>query len=285
MEIKEYLLNLHVCPGIGVASEHRILNFIQQTGLFPNKNDLSEILKLQTTKASQIIYNLNSKQNFKLVQDTLKIAKAVTLIDDNYPQKLKETYHPPLVMFYQGNLTLAENKILAVVGARQNSQYANLVLQTLLPQIVSQNIVTVSGLAQGVDSICRRITLANAGKTIGVIGTGLDFHYPKCNFELQEYLGANHLVLTEYPVSQGPKKHHFPMRNRIIAGLCDSLLVVEAKKRSGSLITANLALEENRNVLAVPGRIDHSLSAGCNQLISEGAKMILSSADIMEEFR
>ena len=157
-------------------------------------------------------------------------------------------------------------------------------LQGLIPPIVQNKIITISGLAQGVDSLCHRLTINSGGDTVGVIGTGMNRVYPRCNQELQYEMMQNHLVISEYVYDEEPRAWHFPERNRIIAGLCDSLMVTEAKERSGSLITANLALQENRNVLAVPGKINAGLSRGCNLLIREGAKPVLESQDILEEF-
>lgn len=159
------------------------------------------------------------------------------------------------------------------------------VLKKLLPDILDEGIATVSGLAKGIDSLAHKITLSEKGKTIGVIGTGLDRTYPRENFELQANMEKEGIVLSEYALGQKPLRFHFPARNRIISGLCQSLLVVEARRQSGSLITANMALQENRNVLAVPGNINSILSEGCNELILEGAKPILRAEDILEEFK
>lgn len=150
--------------------------------------------------------------------------------------------------------------------------------------MIQQQLVLVSGLAKGVDGLTHQLALKHHGKTIAVIGNGLDISYPSCNRALQTQIAHAGLLLSEYPLESRPLKYHFPLRNRIIAGLCKTVLVVEARHHSGSLITANLALQENRNVLALPGRINDINSTGCNELIAAGAKPVLNSNDILEEF-
>lgn len=284
MEIREYLIRVHFCKHIGIKREHLILEYILKNKTFPDKFTMMEILNINYQIVNQIFNEIYARETTLKIKKALQIAKVVTILDDEYPEKLMQTYDPPIVLFYRGDLTLIKRPILAVVGARQNSNYSNEVLQQIIPKIIAHKIVTISGLAQGVDSLCHRLTINNGGSTIGVIGTGIDKYYPKCNHELQKNMEQHQLVLTEFLPSNPPKAFHFPMRNRIIAGLCDSLLVVEAKAKSGSLITANIALQENRNVLVIPGNITSNLSKGCNELFREGAKPIFSGEDIIEEF-
>ncbi|KRL04370.1 DNA processing protein [Liquorilactobacillus oeni DSM 19972] len=227
-----------------------------------------------------------SSSEFELMVDrNYYHSHIITLFDKEYPPQLREIYDPPNVLFCRGDLGLLNKPlILAIVGARQNSNYAQTVLRVLLPEVISSGIVTLSGLANGVDSLCHRQTIFNGGKTIAVIGSGLDVFYPKQNRELQQQIARSGLLLSEYGLGVQPRKYHFPARNRIIAGLAQTTLVVEAKHHSGSLITANLALQENRNVLAVPGPITSTLSVGTNELILAGAKPVLKAQDIIEEF-
>lgn len=214
----------------------------------------------------------------------VEYAGVATIIDRNYPKALKEIYHPPVVLYFQGDFELANEPALGVVGSRVHSPYAEDSLKLLLPDVINQGIVIVSGLAKGTDSIVHQMTMNYCGKTIAVIGTGLDVVYPRGNVMLQNEVAAKGLLLTEYPLGSQPLKFHFPQRNRIIAGLVQTILVVEARHRSGTLITANVALQENRNVLAIPGKITESLSQGTNELIAAGAKPALCSEDIIEEF-
>lgn len=284
MSIEEFILRIQACQGIGRAVASKIYQFILQTKCIPQFEDLVQLVDGKIAIASDIQVKLTSKETTQRLQRTLAFSKYITIFDKAYPQKLRETYQAPLVLFYRGNLELLKFPSLAIVGARQNSPYSNEVLQSIIPEVTRHGITTISGLAQGVDSLCHRLTINNSGQTIGVIGTGLNKVYPRCNQELQTEMMNNFLVLSEYFYDDEPRAWHFPERNRIIAGLCDSLVVIEAKERSGSLITANLALQENRNVMAVPGKINAPLSRGCNLLIQEGAKPVLNGHDIIEEF-
>ena len=171
-----------------------------------------------------------------------------------------------------------------MVGARQATSYAERAVKRLLAPLATDPVTIVSGLAKGADGLAHRAALQFHLPTIAVIGTGLDISYPRQHSELQGQIGRTGLVVSEYPLGVGPEPYHFVARNRIIAGLCQTLIVVEAQAHSGSLITANLALQNNRNVLAVPGPIDAPYSVGCNELIVAGAKPVLNSRHIIEEF-
>lgn len=208
----------------------------------------------------------------------------LTIFDPGYPQALRHMYAAPLVIFYKGNLTLLHYHCIGFVGARACTNYGIKAVQRLIPPLVEEGYPIVSGLARGLDTEAHKATLEAGGHTIAVIGTGFDSHYPPENRSLQEELSKNHLVLSEYPLGVGPKKHHFPFRNRIVAGLSQGVVVVEAKERSGSLITARQALDNGREVFAVPGSIFSPYSQGCNKLIQGGAKAVVSAEEIMEEF-
>ncbi|RRK10967.1 DNA-protecting protein DprA [Lactiplantibacillus garii] len=208
----------------------------------------------------------------------------LTIVDADYPLGLLEGFHPPIVLFLKGNRALLAGRKLAVVGARQATPYALRCVTRLLTPLATEQLTIVSGLAAGTDGYAHQTALACGLPTIAVIGTGLDRAYPKVHADLQAQVSKAGLLMSEYPLGTGPARFRFPERNRIIAGLCQTLLVVEARERSGSLITANLALQNGRNVLAVPGPIDAPLSVGCNQLIAAGAKPVLNSRHIIEEF-
>ncbi|WP_208559948.1 DNA-processing protein DprA [Marinilactibacillus kalidii] len=202
----------------------------------------------------------------------------------HYPQRLKEIYFPPILLFYKGNSQLLSKKIIGIVGARDCTRYGIQCIEQLLPALVRNEIVICSGLARGIDTVAHCETLKASGKTIAVIGTGINRYYPAENQQLQKYIEESNLVLSEFPPDTRPLKHHFPLRNRIIAGLSDGVTVIEAKSRSGSLITAYQALEQNREVYAVPGPIFGELSEGTNALIKSGAKIVTSASDITEDF-
>ncbi len=209
---------------------------------------------------------------------------SISILDDEYPMELKNCYNPPVLLFYQGNVDLLKRPKMAVVGARTASQTGTKSVQKIVSELGNQFII-VSGLARGIDTSAHISALKNGGATIAVIGCGLDVHYPKENKLLQEYLGKNHLILSEYAVGEAPLKFHFPERNRIIAGLSQGVIVAEAKMRSGSLITCERALEEGRDVFAIPGNILDGKSDGCHHLIKEGAKCITSGMDVLSEYQ
>lgn len=206
-----------------------------------------------------------------------------SILDEIYPWDLSEIYNPPALLFYQGNIDLLELPKVAVVGSRDSSKLGNQSVQKIIKEL-NNELIIVSGLARGIDTAAHMAALQNGGRTIAVIGTGLDVFYPKANKKLQAYIGKNHLVLSEYGPGEQPLKFHFPERNRIIAGLCRGVIVAEAKMRSGSLITCERAMEEGRDVFAIPGSILDGKSDGCHHLIQEGAKCIMSGSDVLSEF-
>ena len=283
-ELEFFLLKLHLC-NLDLKNELRVVRYMLSFERCPSKDELFLLLKLGQTQKNDLWNALQSKQLSQKIQQNLKVSHFLTILDKRYPSQLQEIYSPPVVLFYQGDLELLDSKkLLGVVGARQCSSYALQALTQLLPNVIQQKLILVSGLAKGVDGLSHQLALKHHGKTIAVIGNGLDISYPSCNRALQTQIAHAGLLLSEYPLESRPLKYHFPLRNRIIAGLCQTVLVVEARHHSGRLITANLALQENRNVLALPGRINDIYSTGCNELIAAGAKPVLNSNDILEEF-
>ncbi|HEN9259302.1 DNA-processing protein DprA [Streptococcus agalactiae] len=227
----------------------------------------------------------NYKQlDLKKLRQEFKKIPVLSILDSNYPLELKEIYNPPVLLFYQGNIELLSKPKLAVVGARQASQIGCQSVKKIIKETNNQFVI-VSGLARGIDTAAHVSALKNGGSSIAVIGSGLDVYYPTENKKLQEYMSYNHLVLSEYFTGEQPLKFHFPERNRIIAGLCQGIVVAEAKMRSGSLITCERALEEGREVFAIPGNIIDGKSDGCHHLIQEGAKCIISGKDILSEYQ
>ncbi len=210
--------------------------------------------------------------------------QAISLDDEDYPNLLREIYDPPPVIYYRGKWPI--NKIcLAIVGTRKMSSYGQAVVKKLVPALAKQQIVTVSGLALGVDSLVHQETIAAGGNTIAVLGSGLDQEnlYPASNrYLVDKIVDSDGLVISEYPPGTPPLPQHFPRRNRLIAGLAQGTLVIEGDIDSGSLITAKCALEQNREVMAVPGSIFAPGSSGTNQLIKQGAKPITQLEDILE---
>ena len=207
--------------------------------------------------------------------------KKINISNHLYPKLLKEITNPPQVIYYVGKLEQALLFPLAVVGSRRSDKYGKDVLLSLLTPDITDNTIIISGLARGIDTQAHLL----AKHTIAVLGTGLDpaSFYPPENWLLcQRIVAQGGLVISEYPPGTKANSKNFPQRNRIIAGLCRAVLVVQAQKRSGALITARLALEGGRDVLAVPGSIFNDLSAGVNQLISQGATPICNSNDLKQ---
>ena len=234
-------------------------------------------------ETSQWIESMDWDVEIKRLQE--KRVKVLTILDGGYPQRLKEIYLPPIVLFYRGNLSLINQRAVAIVGSRDHSKYAKDCIHELVPTIVNDGIVVVSGLARGVDTLAHEETLRTSGNTIAVIGSGLDVVYPPENVNLYDMIAKRGLLLSEYPLESRPLKFHFPYRNRIIAGLSHGVCVIEAKEKSGSLITANLALSENREVFAVPGNIFSPHSKGTNSLIEAGAYLVSSGETISKNLK
>ncbi len=212
----------------------------------------------------------------------------MSIYDADYPLLLREIYAPPVVLFYQGDLSLLDETIgLAVVGARAATAYGLEAVAEIIPNLLKDSkepITIISGLAKGIDTKAHEVALKSKGHTIGVIGSGLDRFYPRSNKQLQERMAKEQLLLSEYPLGAKPLKFRFPERNRIIAGLSRGILVIEAKKRSGSLITAYNGLDENRDIFALPGSIFEKNSEGCHKLIQLGAVLTRNSRDILDEW-
>ena len=209
-----------------------------------------------------------------------------TIEDDIYPQCLKEISNPPLKLYYKGNLDLLkEERLIAVVGTRNPSSYGKLCCEYMVKKMSRANITIVSGFAKGIDSIAHKTSLLTDGKTIAVIASGLDIVYPASNLSLYREIEEKGLILSEYEAGVKPFKSNFPQRNRIIAGLSRGTIVVESKDRGGSLITADLALEFNRDVYAVPGDVFSEYSKGCNNLIRDArAKSLSNINELLEDY-
>ncbi len=210
----------------------------------------------------------------------------VTQADANYPQLLKEISDPPLVLYVKGNLPKngAWPRGIGVVGSRQTSQYGLEIAKKLSYQLAYAGVPIVSGLARGIDTSAHMGALAAKGVTWAVLGCGLELMYPPENQSLADkIIDSGGLLISELPLGTPPDKSTFPMRNRIVSGLCFGVLVIEATKESGALITARQAAEQGRQVFAVPGRIDNPLARGCHHLIKEGAKLVEEADDILAE--
>jgi DNA processing protein len=209
--------------------------------------------------------------------------KALTFRDDGYPARLKQIYDYPPILYVKGSLLPQDEWCLAVVGTRKATVYGRQAAEEIVADLARNKITIVSGLARGIDSIAHRSALEAGGRTIAVFGCGLDMVYPAENASLAKSIATNGALISEFPLGTEPRRENFPLRNRIMSGLSLGVLVVEAGDSSGAMITARLALEQNREVFAVPGSILAPSSRGTNNLIQEGAKLIRDYTDILEE--
>ncbi len=209
--------------------------------------------------------------------------QVVTLYDDAYPEYLKEIDTPPLVLYIRGELTPEDSLSLSIVGSRDAKDYGRKVSYRLSYQLAQRGLTIVSGLARGIDTSAHRGALEAGGRTIAVMGSGLSFIYPATNSDLAEKITESGALISEFPMGIQPKPRNFPRRNRIISGLTLGTVVVEASNRSGALITARLAGEQGREVFAVPGEIFSELSTGTHKLINNGAKLINTVDDLLNE--
>lgn len=209
----------------------------------------------------------------------------ITIYDEYYPEKLKQIYDPPVMLYIKGKKEILKGKAVSIVGCRNSSKYGENISKKIAYNLSLNNINIVSGLAKGIDSFAHIGALEAKGKTIAVVGCGLDIVYPRENTNLfNNIIKQGGAVISEYIIGTKPLAYNFPRRNRIISGLSDSVIVVEAKEKSGTLITADFALEQGKEIYAVPGNIDNPNSYGTNELIKQGAKVLTSIKDILEDF-
>ena len=262
---------------------------------------IDKILNLDNNKDFNIkflfeLFQLNEKEKYKvneilknkvLEKELSNIKKEgiriIDIFDKEYPKLLKEIACPPLLLYAKGDLNILDEFLFAIVGSRIPTIYGISMAEEFSYKLASLGIVIVSGFARGIDTIAHKSAI-KVGKTVAVLGSGLLNIYPKENKKLTEEIINRGLILSEFPLKFPPLKENFPKRNRIISGLSKGVLVVEASLKSGALITARYALEQNREVFAIPGKADSPLSKGTHLLIKEGARLVDSVEDILEEF-
>jgi DNA processing protein len=208
---------------------------------------------------------------------------AIALVDESYPSLLKEIIDPPLALFHRGDTACTRDPLIAVVGSRRASPYGVNAAREIARQLAGTGLTVVSGLARGIDAAAHEATLAAGGRTIAVLGTGIDVVYPRSHRRLTDAIAGQGLIVCEFPPGTPPMAQNFPIRNRVISGLSLGVVIVEATSRSGSLITARMAAEQGREVFAVPGSIFSRGSEGTHRLIQYGAKLVHDVDDILEE--
>ncbi|QXW95898.1 DNA-processing protein DprA [Streptococcus rubneri] len=266
--------------GLSNLQVFSIVNYWEMNGEWPS---LELIAKIAGCRNQTLFMERYIRIDDKVLMEEFKEFDSISIMDSEYPEELLWMHNPPVLLFYSGNIDLLKHPKIAVVGSRSCSRTGIQSVEKIINEL-NNELIVVSGLAKGIDAAAHYAAIRNGGKTIGVIGTGLDVFYPRSNKQLQKYMSGSHLVLTEYGPGQSPQKHHFPERNRIIAGLSRAVIVAEARMRSGSLITCERAMEEGRDVFAIPGSILDGRSDGCHHLIQEGAKLVTSGKDVLDEF-
>lgn len=239
---------------------------------------------------TKLAYHIKKDANFGFVENQKRLlnicpAHILSYWDSHYPALLKRIPDPPIILYVLGQLDCLSDAGIAIVGTRYPSVYAKLMADKFSRELTKQGLIIVSGLARGIDTISHSAVISENGKTIAVLGSGVDTIYPEENLLLSKHIIENGALISEFPLGSKPDAPHFPRRNRIIAGLTYATLVIEAGNKSGALITADFALDQGRDVFAVPGNINNPKSIGCNRLIQQGAKVVLSIDDILEELK
>jgi DNA processing protein len=284
----ERLIYLHHCEGLNWNHIKNILKadpelikvFSMDISKMMNSFGLSEMI------ARRLHTYVNHKKSTYIMEMLKKNSiSAVTVFHKDYPLRLRTIFDPPWVLYGKGDWeTLKQDKMISVVGTRNPSVQGEQALSKVLSPLIKDNWIVISGLAKGIDTLAHQLCVSNRKKTAAVLGSGLNRIYPKENSKLAEEISKQGIVISEFPPFVPPKRWHFPLRNRIISGLSQVTLVAEARTKSGSLITADQALEQGRDVFAIPGSILEECAAGTNFLIQNGAKLVMSSEDITNEW-
>jgi DNA processing protein len=277
---------LSMAPGVGCVLFKRLVEaFGSPAAVFQAPAKALEVVEGVGPKAARAIRNFDWSDRVNRELEHMKEIGGnwITWEDDAYPVNLKNIYDPPPLLYVRGSLLPQDQTAVAVVGSRNPTQYGKGAAERIGRGLAQAGVTVVSGLARGVDSFAHRGTLSGGGRTLAVLGCGLDVVYPPENEDLYEQVASQGAVISEFPLGTRPEGDHFPIRNRIISGLSLGVVVVEATIRSGSLITARFALDQGRDVFALPGNVDSRRSEGTNELIKQGAKLVIRLEDILEE--
>lgn len=281
-------LSLSLVPGLGLGGAWRLLECFTTPGaiLDASGEELRERCQLRKSQLSGLLSGEDFRLKGRRELDRLSRFGAHVIDYDSplYPLLLKELCDPPLLLYLLGNLEVLKENAVAMVGSRAATAYGRRTAFALAEGLSGCDMCVVSGLAMGIDTEAHRGALAGGGSTVSVLGCGLDIVYPRQNRALYDEIRKKGAVVSEYPLGTRPEGFRFPARNRIIAGLSRGVVVVEAARRSGSLITAQIALDIGRDVFAVPGQVDSFKSEGAHWLLQQGAKLVMSVADIGEEY-
>ena len=288
MTPREAYIALNMVPNVGPVRVRALLEaFGEPQAILAARRD--ELLRVENIGAEVAQSIVSWRQRVDLDAELARIEKAgvrvVTREEAEYPKHLREIYDPPLALYVRGSLGEGDPHAVAIVGSRRTTLYGQEMARKLAYQLVRVGVTVVSGAARGIDTCAHRGALQAKGRTVAVLGCGVDVAYPPENKELLAQIAAKGgAVVSEFPLGTKPDRQTFPMRNRVISGWSLGVVVVEANARSGALITASFAAEQGRQVFAVPGRADSALSKGSNHLIKDGAKLTEDVEDILSEF-
>jgi len=283
----QYLLGLTLIPGLGNIRIRRMVDYFGdfKSAWLAEYDSLLLVPGIGEEIAKQIV---RERKKIYLEREWEKLLKhntrIVSIYSDQYPENLKHIYNPPVILYYKGSLSNQDNYSLAVVGSRKASYSGMKAAEQITKGLVEYGFSIISGLARGIDTVAHKAALDNGGRTVAVLGSGLNIIYPRENKKIASRIEETGLILSEYPLDTPPNAENFPRRNRIISGLSMGVLVVEAAEKSGALITADFALEQGRDVFALPGNINNPLSKGTNNLLKQGAKLVTEVNDILEEY-
>jgi DNA processing protein len=287
MDSREALVALNLVEGVGPVRVRQLLEHFGDAPaiLKASKQQLLQVRGIGEDTARNIS---GWEKSVDLAGELKRISDfgchVLTQADENYPALLREIYDPPIVLYVKGALTAKDKNAVAMVGSRMTTHYGIEVARKLAYQLAYVGVTVVSGGARGIDTAAHQGALTGKGRTVAVLGTGINIVFPPENNELFERIAANGAVITQFPFNRTADKQSFPIRNRIVAGMTLGTVVVEANLTSGALITANMAVEAGRQIFAVPGRIDSPRSKGCHELIKKGAKLCEGAEDILSEF-
>ena len=282
---QRYWLGLHLIPQVGSARVSRLLShFPSAEALWSESDEAVLKLELPPSILKQFVKNRRAIDLEREMDKVRRLgAKLITLDDDNFPQPLRNIPDRPTLLYMQGSLTPADDRAIALVGTRKPTKYGVDCARELSQEIAANGVAIVSGLAHGIDAAAHRGAIQGGGRTIAVMATGIDAVYPTENRELAVEIRESGALLTEMPIGASPLGKNFPRRNRIISGLALAVLVAEAPEKSGAMNTVTHAMDQGRDVFAVPHNISRQSGAGCNRLIQEGAKLVMEARDVLEE--
>ncbi|MFC2950122.1 DNA-processing protein DprA [Virgibacillus sediminis] len=286
-QFRKKLIVLHRCKGITRKTIRMILKKDPSLNLLPtlSPQEISNTFPLTQPRAAQLHRDYHNEQLWQQVESDDRHYQIITIVDEIYPPMIKPIKDQPLVLYALGNVELLKHHpSLSIIGTRNPTEEAAAKMKFIIPPLLEKDCLIVSGMAKGIDSYAHRLALYNGGKTIAVLGSGFLHIYPRQNEILFKQIAEKGLLLSEYPPHTPPSKFHFPERNRIISGLSYGTLVIEATERSGTLITVGQALDQGREVYAMPGSPLHPQSSGCNRMIQDGAKLVMEPNDILEDW-